>query len=60
MQEKKQVNPKAIIEYYGSTSPYGKNDVAHQRFLEDLVLYIAKGCIALSAVENPWLWRLRL
>ena len=26
--KRKQVNPSAIIEYYGSTSPYGKNDVA--------------------------------
>ena len=40
--KRKQVNPSAITEYYGSTSPYGKNDVAQQRFLEDLVLYIAK------------------
>ena len=40
--KKKQVNPSAITKYYDSTSSYGKNDVAQQRFLEDLVLYIAK------------------
>ena len=54
------MNPSAITDYYGRTSPYGKNDVAQQRFLEDLVLYIAKGYIALSVVKNPWLRRLVL
>ena len=54
------MNLSAITEYYGSTSPYGKNDVAQQRFLGDLVLYIAKYYIALFVVENSWLWRLVL
>ena len=51
--KRKHVNPSAITEYYDSTSPYGKNVVALQSFLEDFVLYIAKGYIALSVVENP-------
>jgi hypothetical protein len=29
-----------------------------QAFLEDLVLYVAKGYQPLSSIENPWLGRL--
>ena len=56
--KRKQLNPSVKTEYYGSSNPYGKNVVAQQRFLEDLVLYIVEGYIVLCAVENPWLWPL--
>ena len=60
IQKEKYVNLNIIIEYYGSNSLYKNNDIAQQMFLEDIVPYIAKWYIALSVVENPWLWRLVL
>jgi hypothetical protein len=34
--------------------PYNKKDHTQQVFLEDLVLYIAKGYCPLFSIENPW------
>ena len=54
------MNHSVIIEYYDNTSLYGNNDVVQQRYLEDLVFYIAKRYIALFAMENPWFCHLDL
>ena len=54
------MNRSATIEYYGNTRVYGKNDVVQQRYLEDIVLYIAKRYITLFAIENPWFHHLDL
>ncbi|KAJ7552447.1 hypothetical protein O6H91_06G055400 [Diphasiastrum complanatum] len=50
----------AITSFYGSSTPYKKEDDQQQCFLEDLVLYIVKGYRPLSSVENIWLRRLIL
>jgi hypothetical protein len=42
----------AIIDFFGSPNPYKQHDEQQQKFLEDLVLYICKGYMALSTCEN--------
>jgi len=36
-------------------NPYKPNDLSQLKFIEDLVLLIAKGYLPLSIVENLWL-----
>ncbi len=56
--KKKTITPLAIIDFFGGGTGYKKNDHAQLKFIEDLVLYIAKGYEAMSNVELPWLHRL--
>jgi hypothetical protein len=49
----------AITCFFGSTNLY-KMLMTHQRFIEDLVLYIYKGYMPLSTCKNIWLERLIL
>jgi hypothetical protein len=42
------------------THPYKNVNEAHQRFIEDLVMYIYKGYMPLSTCEKIWLRRLVL
>ena len=58
--KRKGAPPSDITAYFGNAKPYAKNDVQQQRFLEDLVLFIAKGYESLSIVESAWLRRLML
>lgn len=44
--------------FFGVEKSYEKHDVKKQRFIEDLVLYIAKGYEALQKVEDLWMRRL--
>jgi hypothetical protein len=50
----------AITIFLGATNLYKKINNSQQQFLENLVLYICKGCGALSSCEIVWLWRLVL
>ena len=58
--KRKSLPPSSITEFFSSAQPYKKCDTMQIRFIEDLVLLIAKGNIPLSMVENPWLRRLVL
>ena len=58
--KRKGAPPSSITAYFGNTKPYAKNDVQQQRFLEDLVLFIAKGYESLSIVESAWLRKLMM
>ena len=58
--KRKGAPPSSITAYFGNTKPYAKNDVQQQRFIEDLVLFIAKGYESLSIVESAWLRRLMM
>jgi hypothetical protein len=58
--KRKSLPPSSITEFFSSARPYKKCDTMQIRFIEDLVLLIAKGSVALSIVENPWLRRLVL
>lgn len=58
--KRKQLTPLAITGFFGSANPYKKGDPAEERFLEDLVLHIAKGYRPLSSVETAWLRKLVL
>ena len=58
--KRKGAPPSSITAYFENTKPYAKNDVQQQHFLEDLVLFIAKGYESLSIVESAWLRRLMM
>jgi hypothetical protein len=53
--KQKTIPPFQITNFFGNHQRYNKSDPTEQTFLEDLVLYIAKGYRPLSSVENPWL-----
>jgi hypothetical protein len=42
----------AIINHFGSTTPYKKNDVGQKQFMENLLLFVAKMYMPISIVEN--------
>jgi hypothetical protein len=42
----------AITNHFGSTIPYKKKDLGQKKFMEDLLLFIAKGYIPIFVVEN--------
>ncbi len=46
--------------FLGSHKLYSKSNQTQQDFLEDVILYIAKGCHLLSSIENSWLKHLVL
>jgi len=46
--------------FFELTHPYKNVNEAHQRFIEDLVMYIYKGYMPLSTCEKIWLRRLVL
>jgi hypothetical protein len=50
--------PHSIINFFSSQNLYKPNDQGQKRFIEDVVLFITKGYMLLSYVENPWLHRL--
>lgn len=56
--KRKIITQYAITNCFGSKNPYKKEDMSQQRFLEDLVLYLAKRYRPLTIVENAWLRRL--
>jgi hypothetical protein len=47
---RKQCLPIPSLKFYGLNKP---NDLGQQKFIEDLVLLIAKGYMPLSTIENP-------
>jgi hypothetical protein len=49
-----------LLVFFGVEKSYKKYDVKQQRFIEDLVLYIAKGYEALQKVKNLWIRRPRV
>ncbi len=49
-----------FLHFFGSKTPYKKQDEAQKSFLEDLVLLMAKGFSPLNTCENVWMWRLVL
>ncbi len=44
----------AITNHFGTTIPY-KEDLGQKKFMESLFLFIAKGYMPISVVENQWL-----
>ena len=56
--KRKGVQPSAITEFFAGHKSYHKGDVQQKHFLEDLVLFIAKGYETLAVVESLWLRRL--
>jgi hypothetical protein len=42
----------AITNHFGSIIPYKKEDFGQIKFMEDLFVFIAKGYIPISIVEN--------
>jgi hypothetical protein len=54
----KGVAPSTITEYFGSQQPYKSFDPMQICFIEDLMLFVAKGYEVLSMVECPWLHHL--
>jgi hypothetical protein len=53
--KRKNILPFMIIEFFGYQQPYNKIDPMQHAFLENMVLYIAKGYHPLFFVKNPWL-----
>ena len=51
--KRKDVQPSAITEFFAGQKSYHKGDVQQKHFLEDLVLFIAKGYETLAVVESP-------
>jgi hypothetical protein len=49
-----------ISTFFGSKTPYKKQDETQKLFLEDLMLLTAKGFFLLSTCENVWMQRLTL
>jgi len=47
----------SITSFFGAEKFYKKHDVKQQTFMEDLMLYIAKGYEALQKVKNLWMRR---
>ena len=54
IKRRKVVPPSKITIFFGNTKFYKKNDVQQQMFIEDTVLFIAKGYEALSTIESLW------
>ncbi len=50
----------AIINFFGATNLYKKNDEHQQLFFKDLVFYTCKGYKPMSNHESIWLLRLVL
>lgn len=56
---KKDPSPSLLTDFISNNqSSSKKSDPAQERLLEDLVLYVAKGCHPMSMVDNIWLRRL--
>lgn len=55
---KKDSSPSLLTDFMNNQTPGKKSDPAQERLLEDLVLYVAKGCHPMSMVDNIWLRRL--
>lgn len=55
---KKDPSPSLLTDFISNQSSGKKADPAQERLLEDLVLYVAKGCHPMSMVDNIWLRRL--
>jgi hypothetical protein len=51
----KQCLPIESLIIFLGLNPYKPNDLGQLKFIEDLVLLIAKGYLRLSIVENLWL-----
>ncbi len=49
------ITPSVISAFFGSTTPYKKQDEAPKFFLEELVLVTTKGFFPLSTCENVWM-----
>ncbi len=60
VEEEENYRPFSNHVLFGSQWFYHKLDPLQHAFLEDLVLYVAKGYWLLSSDENPWLRRLVL
>jgi hypothetical protein len=58
--KRSKITPSVIFAFFGSTTPYKKQDEAQKLFLEDLVLLTTKGLFPLSTCQNVWMWRLAL
>ncbi len=41
-----------IIDHFGRTIPYQKEDLGQKNFMEDLLLFVAKGHMLIFIVEN--------
>lgn len=55
---KKDPSPSLLTDFISHQGSSKKSDPAQERLLEDLVLYVAKGCHPMSMVDNIWLRRL--
>jgi hypothetical protein len=57
-QEAQGVAPSTITKYFGSQQPYKNYDPMQIHFIENVMLFVAKGYEALSTLECPWLYHL--
>jgi hypothetical protein len=55
---KKDASPSLLTDFMSNQGSGKKSDPAQERLLEDLVLYVAKGCHPVSMIDNIWLRRL--
>jgi len=45
----------AIIKHFGNIVPYKKKDARQNAFMEDLLMFVAKGYMVIFVVESQWL-----
>jgi len=45
----------SIVDFFNFGVPCKNSNLAQELFLEDLILYIIKGCRPLNSIENVWL-----
>jgi hypothetical protein len=53
--KQKGVAPFSITNFFGTQQPYKSSNPTQIHFIEDLVLFIAKGCEVVSIMECLWL-----
>ncbi len=44
-----------ITYHFSSTTPYTKEDLGQEKFMEDLLMFVAKGYMPIFVIENQWL-----
>jgi hypothetical protein len=49
------VNDGAITYHFGNITLYKKEELGQKKFMEDLFMFVAKGYMPTSIVENQWL-----
>ncbi len=60
LQRKRKFSYHFKLHFFGQSQTLSKSNQTQQDFLEDVILYIAKGYHLLSSIENSWLKHLVL